>query len=96
MLLFMIKPILARPARKPDPVRVSSEDEPSLFAFIAQICRQVGAPMPQRVQVDCQVNASAGFLPGPLSILNRDLVLTIGLPLAAGLSVRELGGVLAH
>jgi Zn-dependent protease with chaperone function len=96
VVFFMVKPILARPARKSDPVRVSADEEPRLFAFIAQICGQVGAPMPQRVQVDCQVNASAGFLPGPLSVVNRDLVLTIGLPLAAGLSVRELGGVLAH
>jgi Zn-dependent protease with chaperone function len=96
LLFFMVKPILARPARRQEPVPILPEAEPALFAFIHQICAQVRAPIPRRVQVDCQVNASASFLPGPLGILKRDLALTIGLPLAAGLSVRELGGVLAH
>jgi hypothetical protein len=31
-----------------------------------------------------------------LGVFKKDLVLTIGLPLVAGLSVREFGGVLAH
>ena len=75
---------------------ISPDAEPALFAFIEAICTQVRAPLPRRVQVDCQVNASASFLPGRLATVRRDLVLTIGLPLAAGLSVRELGGVLAH
>jgi Zn-dependent protease with chaperone function len=96
LVFFMVKPILARPTRRRDPVPVSAEQEPALFAFIEQICGQVRAPIPRRVQVDCQVNASAGFMPGRLRLLKRDLVLTIGLPLVAGLSIRELGGVLAH
>jgi Zn-dependent protease with chaperone function len=96
LVFFMVKPILARPAKGQDPLPIEPEDQPGLFAFIDQICRQVRAPVPRRVQVDCQVNASASFRPGRFSLLKRDLVLTIGLPLAAGLSVRELGGVLAH
>ncbi len=96
VVFFLVKPVLARPERRRDPVPLDHDAEPVLFAFIEQICRQVRAPIPRRVQVDCQVNASAGFLPGRLGLLRRDLVLTIGLPLVAGLSVRELGGVLAH
>ena len=52
--------------------------------------------MPARVQVDCQVNASAGFATVPVMPGAPRLVLTIGLPLAAGLTVRQFGGVLAH
>ena len=96
VVFFLVKPVLARPERRREPVPLDRDAEPVLFAFIEQICRQVRAPIPRRVQVDCQVNASAGFLPRPLGLLRRDLVLTIGLPLVAGLSVRELGGVLAH
>ena len=96
VVFFLVKPVLARPERRREPVPLDRDAEPVLFAFIEQICRQVRAPVPRRVQVDCQVNASAGFLPRPLGLLRRDLVLTIGLPLVAGLSVRELGGVLAH
>ena len=35
-------------------------------------------------------------MPRPLGVFKKDLVLTIGLPLVAGLSIREFGGVLAH
>lgn len=96
LVFFMVKPLLARPANRRDPLPILPDEEPGLFDFIEQICRQVRAPVPRRVQMDCQVNASAGFLPGRLGILKRDLVLTIGLQLVAGLSIRELGGVLAH
>jgi Zn-dependent protease with chaperone function len=96
VVVFMIKPILARPAKQQDPLPLLPEDEPRLFALIEQICWQVRAPIPARVQVDCRVNASASFRHGGLGALRGDLVLTIGLPLAAGLTVRQLGGVLAH
>ena len=96
LMFFMIKPILAKPAKGQEPIPVLPEAEPRLLAFIEQICGQITAPVPRRVQVDCRVNASAGFMAGRFRLLKRDLLLTIGLPLAAGLSVRELGGVLAH
>lgn len=96
MMFFMIKPILARtPARVPA-VSLRREDEPLLFRFIDDICAQVRAPQPARVDIDCDVNAAAGFDGPALSLRRRSLVLTIGLPLAAGLTVRELGGVIAH
>jgi Zn-dependent protease with chaperone function len=46
--------------------------------------------------LDCQVNASAGF--GSLlgAVTGQNLVLTIGLPLIAGLKVEQLAGVIAH
>lgn len=96
MLLFMIKPILARRERSGSPMVVQPDQEPLLFAFIARICNILKAPVPSEVAIDCQVNASASFRRGILSFGSNDLTLTIGLPLAAGLSLRELGGVLAH
>jgi len=96
LAFFLVKPVLAPRRRRAAPMLLDRRDQPALFAFIDEICRQVRAPLPVRVHVDCNVNASAAFAGGPLSVLRRELVLTIGLPLAAGLSVRELGGVLAH
>jgi Zn-dependent protease with chaperone function len=96
LMFFMVKPILARPSARRQPLPIDAADEPVLFSFIDEICRQVGARRPRRVQVDCNVNASAGLIGGRLGLLRRELVLTIGLPLAAGLTVRELGGVMAH
>ncbi len=69
---------------------------PLLYAFIAKICDIVGAPAPKRIDMDCQLNASASFYRGFRGMLGNDLVLTIGLPLVANLSTRELAGVIAH
>lgn len=93
---FMIKPLLARPARGAQALALNPGAEPVLFAFISKICAGVGAPMPERIDLSCHLNASAGFRRGFWSLAGNDLVLTIGLPLVAGLSIRELAGVLAH
>jgi len=95
-VLFMFKPLFARrPETRPLP-ELSREKEPQLFAFIDEICALVHAPRPRRVVVDMQVNASASFTHGFTSLFSRNLTLTLGLPLVAGLSARNFGGVLAH
>ncbi|MDA0657689.1 MAG: M48 family metallopeptidase [Planctomycetota bacterium] len=94
---FMIKPLVARPAKRPRTRSLTRDGEPVLFALLERVCWAVGAPNPRRVDVTADVNASAGFRQGASSMLDgRDLVLTIGMPLAAGLSVSEFAGVLAH
>jgi hypothetical protein len=96
-VFFMFKPLLARPSRQERYRALRRESEPLLFSFIDRICDEVGAPRPKRIDVDCSVNAGAGFGRGILSVFGpRHLVLTIGLPLAAGLTLREFGGVMAH
>lgn len=96
-VLFMIKPLFARPARHERRRSLTRKAEPKLFAFVDKLCESVHAPKPRRIDVDCEVNASASFRRGMLSMLfSGDLVLTIGMPLVAGLSARQLGGVLAH
>ncbi len=95
--LFLVKPLFARRSRDSRIRRLTQEGEPLLFALIEEICEQVGSPVPSEVHVNCQINASAGFRRGLWSMLvGSDLVLTIGLPLAAGLTVQEFTGVLAH
>jgi Zn-dependent protease with chaperone function len=93
---FMIKPLFARPQRRDKPRSLTRQGEPLLFAFIDRLCGVVGAPRPNRIDVDCQLNAGAGFRLGWLSMARRDLALTIGLPLVAGLSLEQFAGVLAH
>ncbi|MCP4659833.1 MAG: M48 family metalloprotease [bacterium] len=96
LVFFMIKPLFARPPRGQAPRSLSRNREPILFGFVERICVIVGASPPKRIDVDCQVNASAGFRRGWLSLFGQDLVLTLGLPLVAGLSLQQLAGVLAH
>ena len=93
LVFFMVKPFFAAKTKTSDPLVLDPTREPLLFAFVEKICRLVGAPVPCRIDVDCEVNASASLRRG---LLSKDLVLTIGLPLASGLDMREFGGVLAH
>ena len=96
LVFFMVKPFFARRPRHAQPLALNPAAEPLLFTFIAKVCESVGAPFPKRIDLDCQLNAAASFRRGMLSFLGNDLVLTIGLPLVAGLSLREFAGVLAH
>lgn len=96
LLFFMVKPILARRPKGRDPVQVLERDQPRLHALIRDLSAQIGAPVPARVYVDCQVNAAAALSGGLTGLFGRNLDLTIGLPLVTGLSVRQLSGVVAH
>jgi Zn-dependent protease with chaperone function len=97
MILFMVKPLFARPSGNQRKRYLTPESEPLLFAFVERICQAVGAPFPRRIDVDCNVNASASFRRGLLSMFSgSDLVLTIGMPLVAGMTMRQFAGVLAH
>jgi Zn-dependent protease with chaperone function len=96
LVIFMIKPLFARHTRQTRPLELDLRHEPELRRLILAICAKVGAPIPSHVEVDCQVNASARLRRGLLSLGRDDLVLTIGLPLAGGLTARQFAGVLAH
>jgi Zn-dependent protease with chaperone function len=96
VVFFMIKPIFAGRPKRAQPLVLSPTDNPLLYAFIEKICGTVGAPSPKRIDLDCDLNASASFRRGFGSMFGNDLVLTIGLPLVANLSAAEFGGVVAH
>lgn len=96
LLFFMIKPFLARRSRTVPLRSLEFGEEPLLFALVTRIARAVDAPEPKRIALDCQPNASAGFASFWGALLGGDLVLTLGLPLLAGLSIQQLAGVIAH
>jgi len=96
VLFFMIKPLLFSAPKGPEPYTLDPEKQPRLFAFVGRLSGLVGAPKPARIQVDLNVNASASIRRVPGYLLVSDLVLIIGLPLAEGISLRQLSGVLAH
>lgn len=93
LVFFMVKPLFAAKAPRPESIALDPASEPLLFAFVQKISSMVGAPAPCRIDVDCQVNASASLRRG---FYSTDLVLTIGLPLVSGLDMRQFAGVLAH
>jgi Zn-dependent protease with chaperone function len=96
VIAFMLKPIFARSARRGKVRKLGPSTEPLVFAFVDGVCQSVGAPSPVRIEVNCDVNAWAHMLNGPLSHSRNKLVLTIGLPLLEGLELRQFAGVLAH
>lgn len=96
LVFFMIKPLFARRAPRARPLALDPAINSTLYAFIARICDCVGAPMPRRIDLNCDLNASAGLRRGLRSLFSNDLVLTIGLPLVANLNLREFAGVMAH
>jgi Zn-dependent protease with chaperone function len=91
----LIKPLIARRPKPTPAIILTSGTEPLLFALIHKICDSVGAPRPARVQIDCQVNASASLVSGVRGFFGNELTLTLGMPLVAGMAARELAGVLA-
>ena len=95
LFIFTIKPIFSFRGGNFKPYELKREEEPLLHAYVDRLCDVVGAPRPTVIRVDCQVNASASFK-NTFSIFGNNLVLTIGLPLVAGLNLREFTGVLAH
>jgi Zn-dependent protease with chaperone function len=97
LVFFMWKPLLARPTRTATGITIERGEAPLLFELVERIRQAVGAPAPRALCLDSEVNASASFRRGLTSFVSRgDLTLTIGLPLVAGLDIRQLGGVLAH
>jgi Zn-dependent protease with chaperone function len=96
MTVFMIKPFFARASSDGRTRSLTPQSDPLLFEFVYHICALVGASRPKRIDVNCDINAAAAFRNGWLSLLGGDMVLLIGMPLAAGLTLRQFAGVLAH
>ncbi|MFZ5828577.1 MAG: M48 family metalloprotease [Planctomycetota bacterium] len=97
LIVFMIKPLLAPLFAEGRRRSITRKSEPVLFALVDKICETIHAPPPKRIDIDCQVNAGATTDGGWLGILfSHRLVLKIGMPLVAGLTVEQFAGVLAH
>lgn len=95
-VFFMFKPLLARAPKRAQAIELNPAQHPRLYQFIAHLADLLRVPLPRRIYLDCELNASAGFRGGWLSVLSRDLALTLGLPLVAGLNTRQFAAVVAH
>ncbi len=96
LTLFMLKPLLSVVGRNEAETILVPSRQPRFFKFVYRVCDAVDAPRPAIIKINNDVNASAGFYQGLRSFFSRKLVLTVGLPLIAGLNTRQLAGVLAH
>ena len=60
-ILFMIKPLFAPRPKEGRRYSLDPAMQPRLFQFVERLCRIVRAPVPGRIDLDTQVNASASF-----------------------------------
>jgi Zn-dependent protease with chaperone function len=96
LLLFMFKSFFSNWRVIEFATPISHLEHPEIFRFLGQLCREMNAPIPSRVDVSLSINASAGFRAGFGSFFGNDIMLSFGLPLVAGMNCREFAAVLAH
>lgn len=96
IVVAMVKPLFARRAHRMQPLALNPEMEPGVYQMVQEVCRSLGAPPPRRIELSCDLNASAGLARGWRGFFGGQLILTVGMPLVAGLTQRELAGVIAH
>lgn len=95
LLFSLLRALWMRP-QPPQGLAVTEKEAPRLFELIEKVRRKTGAPRPDRVLIDGELNAAVWQQPrlGLLGWHRNHLV--IGLPLMLGLSTRQLGAVIAH
>lgn len=96
MFIALVRPLFARGGGDERTRTITPDSDPLVHNFVQRIATAVGAPMPSRINVNTDVNASAGFRGGLFTSSQNELVLTLGLSLVAGLNTRQFAGVLAH
>ena len=81
----------------PNRVKLQEKDNPELWRFILQICKDTGAPTPKNIYVDPDVNAYVAYSNMWLSLIfpvKKEL--TIGLGLVSCLNLSEFKAVMSH
>lgn len=97
MIFFMVKPLLAPVRRGPPSRSLKPDEQPILFEYIRRLCGLMNAPVPRRIEINCEVNAGTSLRSGFFgALVGRNLTLRIGLPLAGALNLRQFTGVIAH
>lgn len=96
MFVALVRPLFARGDGDERRRTITRDSDPLVHHFVERIAAAVGAPVPSRIDVNTDVNASAGFRGGLFRPSQSELVLTLGLSLVAGLNSQQFAGVLAH
>jgi hypothetical protein len=86
VLVCLLRPLLMPQQRSQRTYLLQSAHEPMLTEFIAQIGKQLDAPPPAALQIECSPR---------LTLDRAGRTLTLGLGLVSGLSVQQLAGLVA-
>ncbi|MFC4726966.1 M48 family metalloprotease [Coralloluteibacterium thermophilus] len=96
LVLFLLKPLFAPRPRPPRAVELDPVAEPELFEAVRALCAAIGVQAPVAIEISHEPNAWVRFDDGLGAFLAGRKRLAIGLPLVAGMDVRQFVGVLAH
>ncbi len=96
--LFLLKNLFRRrSATKGNEVLLEADDHPRLFQFLKKVCEDTGAPLPNEVYVNHEVNASAGTDVSLAGLfVAPKLRLILGLGLLNVINLTEFKALLAH
>lgn len=95
VVFFILRSLWVR-IDMPDGVELRESEYPRLFQEVNSIANRLGAPVPDKIIVDHELNAAAAQIPrlGVFGAYRN--VLVLGLPLMATLDPDELRSVVAH
>jgi len=96
LMLFLLKPLLAPRSESPSAVTLAEGEEREFVAAVHALCAAVAIRPPTQIHFSHEANAWVQFDGGLWAWLVGRKALTVGLPLMAGMSARQLVGVLAH
>lgn len=96
LLLLTAKPLLSLSARQQTPgITLREEQEPKLYAFVNEVSEQIGAPPPQAIRIDHEIDVGLHYQ-GLGGFVRGHGVLTIGAPLVAACDSSQLAALLAQ
>lgn len=95
-LLMLLKPLLALRIETHQGVPLAAEEEPDLYAFIEDVCEQIGAPTPTEIRLYNDADLKTAYHRGPLGFLQNRTVLSIGVPLIAGMNCSQMAALIAR
>ncbi|GGM21101.1 hypothetical protein GCM10009425_35100 [Pseudomonas asuensis] len=96
ILFFTAKPIFSVRRREKSVVTLTPGQEQALWEFVTPLCTAMQVRTPTEIHLNNEVDARVHLASGWKGLVKGDLILTLGLPLAAGFSKQQLAGVLAH
>ncbi|TWI56660.1 Zn-dependent protease with chaperone function [Pseudomonas duriflava] len=96
LLFFLGKALLPRKKYAKPAVIIDRLQEQRLWDMLIPLCKTIQAPLPLVVHLNNEVDARVSLAPGWQGLIKGELMITLGLPLVAGLDNRQLQGVLAH
>jgi aconitate hydratase len=95
LLISMLKPFIARPARKEFSIPIPRKKEQALSSYIEKLCISLNFRLKMNIEVDCSTNVTLRYKKGFIGFLGNNLMLTIGLPVISETTMAEFASVIS-